>query len=280
MVSSSTAPEGLPVAPPDGPEVFACVKWVAPTPEADERFAGISPADQAALEWALQSAEAMGGRLTVVCAGPPAAEAALRDALAVGATRAVRIDVPHGLDSARVAAALRGALGGASLVWCGDHSLDRGTGSVPAYLAAHLGVAQALGVLHVSLAGDGPLEVLRRLDGGRRERLRVHAPAVVSVEGGTARLRRAPLGSALAANAATVTVLPGPTALELVPPALRPYRPRARVLPAPAAETALGRIRELTMAGKAASHGETLEAPPKEAARRILAALAEWGYRS
>lgn len=258
--------------------VAVCVKWVAPTPDADERFAGISAADQAALEWALRSAEVTGDHVTVVCAGPPAAEAALRDALAAGATRAVRVDVPEGLDSARVAAALRGPLAGARLVWCGDYSLDRGTGSVPAYLAAHLQMAQALGLVQVSFDARGVLEVLRRLDGGRRERLRIDTPAVLSVEGGTARLRRASLRAAIAASTAEVAVLPGPAAAEVVPPALRPFRPRARVLPAPAGDSALERIRALTAAGATSSHGETIEAEPAEAARRILAALREWGY--
>ena len=52
-----------------------------------------------------------------------------------------------------MAAALAAVLGpvGVSSVWCGDHSLDRGTGAVPAYLAAQLGLAQALGLVDVEL---------------------------------------------------------------------------------------------------------------------------------
>ena len=52
-----------------------------------------------------------------------------------------------------------------------------------------------------SPARPASVAATRRLDGGRRERLRVHAPAVLSVEGATARLRRASL-SALAGGAA------------------------------------------------------------------------------
>ena len=57
------------------------------------RAAGASDADQAALEWALRAAEAWGAEVLAVTAGPPAAEAVLRHALAAGAARAVRVDV-------------------------------------------------------------------------------------------------------------------------------------------------------------------------------------------
>ena len=44
---------------------------------------------------------------------------------------------------------------GAGLVLCGDLSADRGSGSVPAFLAAHLGAAQALGLVAVELGAAG-----------------------------------------------------------------------------------------------------------------------------
>ena len=75
----------------------------------------------------------------VVCLGPPAADDVLRDAIAVGADSVTRIDAAPDLDSATVATALAQQLHGADLVVCGDASVDRGTGSVPAYLAGELG---------------------------------------------------------------------------------------------------------------------------------------------
>ena len=98
-----------------------------------------------------------------------------------------------------------------SVVVCGAWSIDRGSGSVPAFLAARLDAAQALGL--VSLSFDASprrtIEAERRLDRGRRERLRVAAPAVLSVEGGSARLRRATLDRVLAARSIDIDVRDG-----------------------------------------------------------------------
>jgi electron transfer flavoprotein beta subunit len=158
----------------------------------DPRTAGCSAADAAALEWALRAGERWNQPVLAVTAGPPEADRVLREAVAAGATRAVRIDLPTSAPSAVVATAIAAVLGAARItsVWCGDHSLDRGSGSVPAFLAAELGAAQALGLVDVELdARAGRVDAWRRLDRGRREHVRLDGPGVVSVEGSTARLR-------------------------------------------------------------------------------------------
>jgi electron transfer flavoprotein beta subunit len=254
--------------------VAACIKWV--TGIDDDRFAAISPADAAAVEWALRCGEQWGDDVVVVTAGPPSAEAALRNARAVGAARVVRVDLPIEADSATVAAEMSSTLEGCRVVWCGDYSSDRGSGSVPAYLAAHLGAEQALGIVGVDI-GRESLQLVRRLDGGRRERLTTRGPAVVSVEGSTARLRRAPLRATLGSTDAPTEVQAAHLVGEIVAPPLRPYRPRARALAAPAGDTALDRLRVLTDSTSSTGRGETLELDPESAADRILAALREWG---
>lgn len=266
--------------------IAACLKLVDTRPEldpagtihdTDDRFSGVSAADQAALEWALRCADAWGDEVVVVAAGPPAADRVLRDALAAGATRATRIDLDTSASSDVVAAELAPVLEGSRLVWCGDCSLDRGSGSVPAYLAARLNAAQALGLVGVELAEPGRVSALRRLDGGRREQLRAGAPAVLSVEGPTASLRRASLAAVLRARAAPIeTVSSLPLTLAYRP--TRPYRPRARVLPGPAGDDALERIRSLTEAGTTTSHGDIVALEPSAAADRIIEALTAWGY--
>ena len=60
--------------------------------------------------------------------------------------------------------------------------------------------------------------------------------------------------------------------------AIRPYRPRARVLPAPIGVTPLERLRALTDASAAPQPGETIEASPADSAMRILEVLTDWGY--
>ncbi|MEO5679585.1 MAG: putative mycofactocin-associated electron transfer flavoprotein, partial [Acidimicrobiales bacterium] len=133
-----------PAAVPPPGFVAVCQKWVDRRPEvdaltgavsADPRTRGPSAADQAALEWALRAAGAWGSPVLVVTAGPVGADGMLREALAAGADRAVRVDLEITAPSPAVAAALAGIVAGAALVLCGDWSLDRGSGSVPAYLA-------------------------------------------------------------------------------------------------------------------------------------------------
>jgi electron transfer flavoprotein beta subunit len=198
---------------------------------ADEH-GGMSAADECALELALRQAERGGTGVLAVSAGGPAAELVLRQAVEAGAVRAVHIELPFEAPSAAVAEALAAHVEGCSWVWCGVHSLDRGSGSVPAFVAGHLGAVQALGVASVVPEEAGALVVERRLDGGRREVLRVDAPAVISVEAGVARLRRAPLASAIAARRAVIERR-HVTVPEQSPTRRRAYRPRARVLLGP-----------------------------------------------
>lgn len=264
--------------------IVACLKWSSrPDAPDDDRFAGVSPADQAALEIALVLGAARGEDVVAVSVGPVGAEAALRNALACGAGRAVRIELtgpaePAEADSRDVAAALAGVAVGASLVVCGDYSLDRGSGSVPAFLAHRLGAAQALGLVAIDAAGTGPVRAVRRLDGGRREVLDVAGPCVLSVEGSVAVLRRAGLKAALASRQVDIEVLRAGADHQPHSGSAAPYRPRARVLAAPQGAAALDRLLALKDGGGSSHRGETIEAAPTEAAARIVDALRSWGY--
>ena len=277
---------------PASPFVAVALKWVDLRPDVDplsgavhddERLFGLSPADAAALEWALRLQDAWSWPVVAVTAGPATAEAALREARAAGAAHALRVDLPADAPSGQVAAALAEAVAGASLVLCGDWSLDRGSGAVPAQLAAHLDLAQALGLVRLEVGDAGTVTGTRRLDHGRREVLRVHGPAVLSFEGASAELRRAGLAAVLAARDADVEVVAAPAAPapdQRVLLAHRgPYRPRASARPAPPTE--LGpreRILALTGALVERTPPRKVVADPDEAADLILEQLAAWGY--
>jgi electron transfer flavoprotein beta subunit len=252
--------------------IAVCVKWIGGA------SAGVSAADEAAIEMALRHATAIGTTVLAVTAGGPSSDAAVRVALASGATTALRVNAPDDMDSTSVAASIAPVVAQADAIWCGDYSADRGTGSVPAFLAACLRSQQALGLVGVDFVN--PLRVTRRLDGGRREVLRITGPAVLSVEGSIAKLRRASLRSALAAQTADVLAHETPPIAGGSLPAttVRPYRPRARVLPAPIGASTLERLRALTDSSAGPQAGETVEAIPGAAARRIIEVLRDWGY--
>src|SRR6266542_3284493 len=90
------------------PFVAVALKWVDLRPELDPltgevthdvRTSGYSPADAAALEWALRLGESWQLPVVAVTAGPPEAEAVLREAAAQGVARVVRVAVGPGASS-------------------------------------------------------------------------------------------------------------------------------------------------------------------------------------
>jgi electron transfer flavoprotein beta subunit len=262
---------------------------------ADRRDRGPSRSDLAALEHALRLAELWDAQVVAATVGPAEADAMLRDALAAGAAQALRVEPaswtagprPAGLvgggheSAVALAAALRQHYGAPDVVLCGDRSADRGTGSFPAFLAAALGAAQALGCVRLEPADDRALRVHRRLDGGRREVLLARPPAVVSIEAAGVRLRRAGLPATLASANAAVTVARTPTAAAAQRIRIlgaHPYRPRPRELAGPSG-SALRRTLELTGALVERTPPTVLgPLSPDQAADELLVYLRRNGY--
>jgi electron transfer flavoprotein beta subunit len=334
MVRFGKGPAAAPPTPgPASPLVVACLDPADLRPEVnpltgevlvDGRRADLSAPDAAALEYALRAGQIWGGRVVAVAAGPATVEPVLRQAVALGA-QALR--VPYGAtgssgpeplpapelagEPATIAAAVGSAieqLGSPALVVCGDRSPWRGIGAVPALIAHHLGAAQALGLVSLSFDEDAlTVHAERRLDGGWRERLRLRAPAVCSVEAAGVKLRRASLVASLSTAdqpipvaavpvvpAAAVPIVPVaavpivPTATSPVGPAAgagvvhvgapEPYRPRTKVVPAPSGDT---RDRLLALTGALKAHDPPrLVGPvgPEEGAEELLSYLAAHGY--
>lgn len=274
--------------------IGVALKWVAQFVEVDpltgavraaahgkEQLQTASAADLSALEHGLRLAEEWSGEVVAASVGPPGVEPLLRAALAAGANSAVRCDLPLDIPSESVAAALAEAFKGFDLIICGDKSLDRGSGSVPAFLAAKLNAAQALGLVELVPEDKGCIKVERRLGAGLRERLRVRVPAVISVEGSTARQRRASLTAVLRSLDAPIAQISVPSVSAHAAPIgrVKPGRPRSRVTPVPDS-TVPTRERMLAITGMLSERArpQVLKLTPPEAADRILAQLRAWGY--
>lgn len=240
--------------------------------DADPRAFGPPLSDQAALELALLIDDS---DVTVACVGPVEADVMLREALAVGATRVVRFET---LDSPMdVAAALATVCGDADLVLCGDGGWA-GSGSVPALIAARLGRPQMLGAVQVEVTADG-VRVHRRLDRGRIGLYESPLPAVVSVEGSVAKLRRASLPGLMAANDAAIDVRVAPASAPAVAISHpRPARQRTKVVAPPAGDGPMERILAITKATEESSPPRTLRLDPAAAAAEAVSALRQWGY--
>jgi electron transfer flavoprotein alpha/beta subunit len=149
---------------------------------------GLGRDDAQAIAHALNLATAGGARrVTALLAGVAAEVGPLQRALAAGVTRAVRLTGDdfgtadfHTLGQALAAAIKRLDT---RLVLAGSRSDDEGLGAVPAAMARQLGYVHVSGVEEIFEAGDDAVEVVVR-GGGRRRRLRVTLPAVLSVTAG------------------------------------------------------------------------------------------------
>lgn len=143
----------------------------------------VNPDDAAAVELAIQWAEATGGEAVVATMGPAGAEEMLGELAAMGCAEAWHLcdDALKGADAlltAKALAALARRLE-ADAVVTGAVAADGQTGAVPALVAGLLGVAHAGNITALESVGDA-LEVRQRRGVGEAL-LRVTPPAVVAV---------------------------------------------------------------------------------------------------
>ena len=133
--------------------ILVCIKQVPDTTEVKLRadytlerdFVAqvMNPADESALEWALQTRDRIGGAVTVISMGPLRAENTLKEALARGADRAVLLTDRRfaGADTLVTARCLKRAaefLGSVDVIACGRRAVDGETGQVGPMLASML----------------------------------------------------------------------------------------------------------------------------------------------
>ncbi len=148
----------------------------------------LDESDTYGVEMALQLVDKAGsGEVTLVSMAPNGEVAGLRQALAMGAAKAVLVsdDALAGagaLDTAKVLAAAIGSAGEYDLVIAGVESSDGYTGVVPEQIAALLDVPSIGFAKSVDVA-DGKVKVQRQTEAGYDE-VEAPLPALVSVTAG------------------------------------------------------------------------------------------------
>jgi electron transfer flavoprotein beta subunit len=150
----------------------------------------ISPYDEIALERAVQIKEAAGGAVTVICFGPPEATKEIRQALAMGADKAVHLkDKGGSRGPLGVARVLEGAIRGRTFdaVLFGRQSIDGDNSAVGIIVAQLLGLPVVSLVTKLEL-GDGKGVAHREAEGGT-EVVEVKLPAVFTAQRGLAEPR-------------------------------------------------------------------------------------------
>jgi electron transfer flavoprotein beta subunit len=170
----------------------------------------INPYDEFALEEALRIKQA--GKATevvIVSLGGADCEPRIRDGLARGADRAVRIDDPSlaGSDALGVARAIAGALRseGIGLALAGRQAIDGDSSAVPVMIAELLGWNQVVYVDKLTIEG-GAFQAQRAAGGGVREIVSGSLPAVVTCDKGLNEPRYATLPGIMAAKRKPVAV--------------------------------------------------------------------------
>lgn len=144
----------------------------------------INQEDLCALEEGLLMKEKHGGGVTALSMGPPQAEGALREALAMGVDRAVLLcdRAFAGSDTLATSYVLAQAirkLGGFDLILCGKQSSDGNTAQVGPELAEHLGLPQVTSVQRLEIY-QGRVEAERALESSLQW-VEARLPAVITV---------------------------------------------------------------------------------------------------
>lgn len=118
----------------------------------------INPDDKNALEEALAIKDKTGANITVISMGPPQAEDALREALAMGADEAILITdrAFAGADTLATSNALAGAIRKLDydIIFAGRQAIDGDTAQVGPEIAEHLGIPQITYVQKVDIDGN------------------------------------------------------------------------------------------------------------------------------
>jgi electron transfer flavoprotein beta subunit len=248
----------------------------------------LNPADAAALVIALDIKKAIkDAEITLVSIGPERVESYLRNGLALGADKAVRIwdDGFSELSPWQKARLLTGAIKllGADLVLAGSRSLDTASGQVGPLIAGWLDRPCVGGVVSIEFdAAHKNMTLVKDIGRGEREKISCPLPAVVTVKE-EGKLPYASLDKLIASHSSQIARL-SPADLAISEAELRsdPTRITGLVFPCPALRKAppidsslpaFDRILQLLAGGIARRKGLVLEGSGEELAERLFQLL-------
>jgi electron transfer flavoprotein beta subunit len=156
----------------------------------------VNEPDAYALEEALRQKEKHGGEVVAITAGPARAQAALREALAKGADRAIHLEdesfaTMDGINTARaIAAAIADEK--FDLIFTGLQSDDYGFAQTGVLLAELLGVPHATIIIGIEKTDTG-VRLKRELESGFYQFLDMPLPSVLTIQSGINKVRYATL---------------------------------------------------------------------------------------
>ncbi|MDD5594714.1 MAG: electron transfer flavoprotein subunit beta/FixA family protein [Candidatus Omnitrophica bacterium] len=171
----------------------------------------INPFDMYAIEEAIRLKEKFGGKVTAVSMGPPQADAALREAISLGADEGVLVcdRAFAGSDTWATSYTLSQAIkkvGAFDLIICGKQASDGDTAQVGPGISTHLDIPQVTYVKKIEEAKDNSLRVERMLEEGF-EIIETPLPALLTVVKEINEPRLPSLKGLMRAKSAKITLL-------------------------------------------------------------------------
>ncbi|MFH1128065.1 MAG: electron transfer flavoprotein subunit beta/FixA family protein [Candidatus Omnitrophota bacterium] len=176
--------------------IIVCIKQVPETtevrinPETNTLIregvkAIINPFDMYAIEEGIRLKERFTGKLTIITMGPPQAEAALREAISLGADEGILVcdRAFAGSDTWATSYTLAGAikkLGEFDLILCGKQASDGDTAQVGPGISTHLNIPQVTYVKKIEEVKDKTMRVERMMEEGF-EIIETPLPALLTV---------------------------------------------------------------------------------------------------
>jgi electron transfer flavoprotein beta subunit len=129
----------------------------------------MNPLDRNALEAALSLRESEGGEVVVVSMAPPDAQPIMREALAMGADRAILLSDKafagsDTLSTSHIISTAIRKLGPFELILCGDETIDGGTAQVSPQIAEFLGIPNVMHVSGLEVTPDGLFRIGSRIE--------------------------------------------------------------------------------------------------------------------
>ena len=143
----------------------------------------INPDDKSGIEAALRIKEQVGGTVTVVCMGPPQADFAIREALAMGCDDGVLISGREfgGSDTLATSTIIAAGLKTLDydLIITGRQAIDGDTAQVGPQIAEHLGLPQVSYAEDIQVESENSIIVKRQYE-DRYQKVRIKTPCVIT----------------------------------------------------------------------------------------------------
>ncbi len=194
----------------------SCVSWA------------INPYDEYAIEEALRLKEKLGGEVVVITAGPVRADDALRKAMAMGADRAIRIDVEANVLDAALTARLLAAVSvpeSFDILFAGKMAVDDEQAAVPAGVAERLRWPHVSPVEEFSIDDEGrTVRLTRPTAGSTKQRIESTLPILIACEKGLNEPRFVSLPGMMKAKRKPLDVRPGAELSDEMVASFRPTR--------------------------------------------------------